>query len=98
MANAAVPNPKFPRPRRAPPEPISDSKWLKKPMIPVRVLAPAGFAEPAAKMKKTQAVRGCPLGAAPLHQRQQISINPLVFRDRAGAPVRLFSPRFAQAI
>src|SRR3954462_13648305 len=28
--------------------------------------------------------RGCPLGAAPLHQRQQISTNPPVSRDRQG--------------
>jgi hypothetical protein len=33
---------------------------------------------------------GCPFGVAPLHQRQQISINPLVSRDRDGAPIRLF--------
>src|ERR1700722_15458129 len=39
---------------------------------------------------KAVRARGCPLGAAPLHQRQQISINPLVFRNLDGAPVRLF--------
>src|SRR5260370_23446887 len=40
-------------------------------MIPVGVLLQAGFEVLAAKMKKTPASRGCPLRAAPLHQRQQ---------------------------
>src|SRR5437762_3291069 len=79
-----------------PPEPILDPKGLEKPMIPVRVLVQAGLEEPAAKIRKTRVVRGCPLEATPLHQRQQISINPLVFRDRDGAPVRLFHARFVQ--
>jgi ATP-binding cassette ChvD family protein len=52
-------------------EPVSDSKGLEKPMIPVRVLLQAGFEVLAAKMTKTPASRGCPLRAAPLHQRQQ---------------------------
>jgi len=43
-------------------------------MIPVRVLVQAGLEEPAAKIRTTRVVRGCPLGATPLHQRQQISI------------------------
>src|SRR5258708_23484926 len=53
------------------PEAVSDSKGLEKPMIPVGVLLQAGFEVLAAKMKKTPASRGCPLRAAPLHQRQQ---------------------------
>jgi ATP-binding cassette ChvD family protein len=40
-------------------------------MIPVGVLLQAGFEVLAAKMKETPASRGCPLRAAPLHQRQQ---------------------------
>jgi hypothetical protein len=52
-------------------EPVSDSKGLEKPMIPVGVLLQAGFEVLAAKMKKRPASRGCPLRAAPLHQRQQ---------------------------
>src|SRR5258707_2609351 len=88
--------PKFPRPRRAPPEPISDSTGLEKPMIPMRVLLQTWFEEPAARMKKTLAARGCPFGAAPLHQRQQISINPLAFRDRDGASVRPFHAGLVQ--
>src|SRR5258705_3265658 len=50
---------------------FSDSKGFEKPMIPVGVLLQAGFEVLAAKMKKTPASRGCPLRAAPLHQRQQ---------------------------